>query len=381
MSFRDVSVELTESLSKSTKQSEGIFFTPKEARNTVFKLLDKHSVNPVSILEPSFGSGEFLEDAYERFPDATITGVELNPVLFHSSQRPNLLNQDFLDYTGVHDLILGNPPYFVMEKSSETAKCQTGRPNMFVQFLYKAVRDNLVDNGYLAFVLPTSFFNCAYYEPARRYLFETTTILAVKLLSGKYIDTAQQTFVLLLRKGKRNSNYFVRMNNSLYLIPHYRKLKKLIKGSKTLAELGFEVKTGDVVWNQEKDKLADTGTLLLYSSNFSKGVLQFDPLKAPKKQYIQGFRRTPLTGKTILINRGYGNTTYKLICVLADFPEYYAENHVNVIKPKTPEALAKIESVYASLRDPRTEQFIEFFVGNGALSKTEIETCLPIWTS
>jgi adenine-specific DNA-methyltransferase len=379
MAFRQQSVELTESLSKAEKQDQGIFFTPKEARDVVFEILANHKVRPKSILEPSFGSGEFLEDAYERYPRATITGVELNPTLFQSVQRPNLHNMDFLSYEGKHDLILGNPPYVVIPKTEDTLKCQTGRPNIFVQFLYKAIVSNLTPNGYLAFVLPTSFFNCVYYEPMRRYLFENTTLLAVTPLQGKYMDTAQETFALVLRNGKRNDDFFLRIHESHYVTPYARELAELRTGSKSLAELGYEVRTGDVVWNQEKDNLADTGTLLIYSSNFSKGVLKLGTMTGGKKQYIQNFRRPPLSGKTILINRGYGNAKYKLTAVIADYPAYYAENHVNVIRP-TSEPSATIEAVYASLQDPRTTEFIKYFVGNGALSKTEIEHCLPIWT-
>lgn len=379
MSFRDVSLQLTNSLSKQEKQTQGIFFTPKEARVRIFEILDSHHICPHTILEPSCGSGEFIEDLYTKYKQSTIVGVELNTTLARSIQRPNIYNMDFLTYIGKHDLVIGNPPYFVIEKTDETMKCQTGRPNIFVQFVYKAVRENLTRNGILAFVLPTSFFNCAYYEPTRRYLFENTTLLAVELLPGKYIDTSQNTFVLVLRNGKQNDDYFVSIHNHVYITPFYKELKKLQKGSKTLAELEYSVKTGDVVWNQEKNKLADTGTLLLYSSNFKNGNVTLGNVKAPKKQYIQGFKRQPLTGKTILINRGYGNTTYKLNIVLVDYPSYFAENHVNVIKPLTDGALSIIEKVYASLQNPKTQQFLEYFIGNGALSKSELEHCLPIW--
>lgn len=379
MSFRDASVTLTKSLTKETKQEQGIFFTPKEARDVVFDVLDTYKVKPKSILEPSFGSGEFIEDAYTKYPLAKVTGVELNTTLFHSLDRPNLHNIDFLTYSGKHDLILGNPPYFIIPKTESTTLCQTGRPNMFVQFLYKSIHEHLTAKGYLGFVLPTSFFNCLYYEPMRRYLFQHTTILSAKLLECKYLDTAQDTFALVLRKGKTNDDYFVSLNGNVYMTPYYKELRTLLTSSKSLVELGCDVKTGDVVWNQEKEKMTDDGTLLIYSSNFSKGSIVLGNLKEPKKQYIKGFRRPPLSGKTILINRGYGNTKYKLTAVIADYPSYYAENHVNVIRPLTDEAVSNMDRILTSLRDEKTSQFIQYFVGNGALSKTEIENCLPIW--
>jgi hypothetical protein len=154
----------------------------------------------------------------------------------------------------------------------------------------------------------------------------------------------------------------------------------LILNTKTLSELGFKVSTGEVVWNQEKDKLSDQGVLLIYSSNFKDGVLDVEsPLKDPKKQYIQGFKRPPLSGKVILINRGYGNASYSLKCVLFESNQFYAENHVNVVRPVTKNAEKIIDSVYRSLLSDNTSRFIEYFVGNNALSKSEIESCLPIW--
>jgi adenine-specific DNA-methyltransferase len=319
-----------------------------------------------------------MYDLRDKYPDAEITGVELNPKLFAACELPNIHNIDFLAYDGLHDLIVGNPPYFVIPKSEYTAECQINRPNMFVQFLYKAIKENLTDDGILAFVLPTSLYNSAYYEKMRRYLFENTTLLAVEPLEGDYIDTDQPTFALVLQKGKRNDNFFLQLNGSLYITPHSKELAELLKGSTTLKALKFEVKTGEVVWNQEKEKLSDDGTLLIYSSNFKDGTVVLG-VKEPKKQYITGFHRAPLSGKAILINRGYGNASYKLNTVLVDYPSFYAENHVNVVRPTTALAKRRVQKVFASLNSEKTASFIKYFVGNNALSKSEIEGCLPIW--
>jgi hypothetical protein len=378
MSFRNISIELTNHLDKQTKQSQGIFFTPKEARDRVLDIIKSVYPNPNTILEPCFGSGEFLEDIYSTFPSAVITGVELNQTLFNSSSRPNIYNMDFLEYIGKHDVIIGNPPYFVMKKTKDTELCQTGRPNMFVQFLYKAITTNLNKHGILAFVLPTSFFNCSYYERMRHWLYSNVSILKVELLSGSYIETQQDTFLLVIRNTQpiKEQPFFFRIGvDNIYLTPNYKELPNLIKGTSTLSQLGCSVKTGDVVWNQEKDKLSDTGTLLIYSSNISTGNLVLGNLKLPKKQYITGFNRSPLSGKAILLNRGYGNSKYKLNPVLIEQDSFYCENHINVIRGES-DILSK---VMKSLKDSRTQQFIDLFVGNGALSKSEIEWCLPIW--
>jgi adenine-specific DNA-methyltransferase len=381
MSFRDASIQLTKSLTKQVKQEGGIFFTPKEDRDRLFEILDSFKIQPTSVLEPSFGSGEFLEDLYDKYPDASITGVELNNELFSATKRESVYNMDFLEYFGKHDLIVGNPPFFVMEKNEETMLCQESRPNMFVQFLYKAIEYNLKDGGVLAFILPTSFYNCSYYEKMRRYLAKHTTVLAVEPLNGSYIETQQATFLLVLQEawGSSKSNgFFLERGDSLYLTPCKTELTTLLKNSSTLFELGFEVKTGEVVWNQEKEKLTDEGTLLIYSTNFKDGNIVLG-VNEPKKQYISGFKRPPLSGKAILINRGYGNAAYKLNSVLVDYDSFYAENHVNVVRAKTKESELLIEKVYTSLQSTKTAEFIQMFIGNNALSKNEIESCLPIW--
>ena len=381
MSFRDASIQLTKSLTKQVKQEGGIFFTPKEDRDRLFEILDSFKIRPKSVLEPSFGSGEFLEDLYDKYPDATITGVELNKELFSATNRESVYNMDFLEYFGKHDLIVGNPPFFVMEKNEETVLCQDNRPNMFVQFLYKAIEYNLEEGGVLAFILPTSFYNCSYYEKMRRYLAKHTTVLAVEPLNGSYIETQQATFLLVLQEAygsSKSNDFFLERGDNIYLTPCKTELTSMLKNSSTLFELGFEVKTGEVVWNQEKEKLVDEGTLLIYSANFKDGKIVLG-VNEPKKQYITGFKRSPLSGKAILINRGYGNAAYKLNSVLVDYDNFYAENHVNVVTPKSKESEQFIEKVYASLQSPKTVEFIRMFIGNNALSKSEIETCLPIW--
>jgi hypothetical protein len=59
--------------------------------------------------------------------------------------------------------------------------------------------------------------------------------------------------------------------------------------------------------------------------------------------------------------------------------EFYGENHINVIYPLNEQAEKNIEQVEKSFQNKKTEEFIRYFVGNGALSKTELQTILPIF--
>jgi hypothetical protein len=153
----------------------------------------------------------------------------------------------------------------------------------------------------------------------------------------------------------------------------------MTKTTTTLQSLGFAVKTGDVVWNQEKDKLADEGDLIIYTTNIVDKKIILNNLNENKKQYIQGFKHDPMIGPAILVSRGYGNLYKFSYAVIEEGVAFHGENHINVIYPTTVEAKNHIETVSKSFDNPNTTEFIKYFVGNGALSKTEIETVLPIW--
>jgi len=343
----------------------------------MLELLQKFKVIPSSILEPSFGSGEFLDDIKTIYPNSTLHGVELSKDMYDEYPASStLVNADFLEYhADPVDLVIGNPPYVVT--TIKNPECQTGRGNLFVLFIYKCLTEHMHDGSVLAFVLPTSFYNCSYYEPCRRYISKNATILHVETIDVKYYETGQKTMILILRKeAPKNSNFILSRGNSVYITPEYIELQKSLNNSSTLRELMFSVKTGDVVWNQEKDKLSDIpGTIIIYTSNIVNNTLTYPKLKGGKKQYIQGFVKKPSVGPAIIVSRGYGNNYAFSWTVIPDGMKFYGENHVNVITGPS----EHFNRIVQSLRSEKTQEFIDMFVGNGALSKTELESILPIF--
>jgi type I restriction-modification system DNA methylase subunit len=81
--FSDLSLKLTEKLSKDTIKKSGVYFTPK---NIIEKCMDevlKYTDGvDLTILEPSCGSCEFICESATRFPDANIDGVEFNTTIY-----------------------------------------------------------------------------------------------------------------------------------------------------------------------------------------------------------------------------------------------------------------------------------------------------------
>jgi adenine-specific DNA-methyltransferase len=386
-SFRENSLLMNKKIGREIRKKEGIYFTPLKARQLLFEQLKTLGCKATKILEPSFGSGEFLEDVLQEFPGAALQGVEKNKELFESVLKKKLpiqiSNEDFLTYTNTQkfDLILGNPPYFLIKEVNEN--CMIGRPNIYVAFLYKCLEEHLEEGGYLAFVLPTSLFNCSYYEPMRKYMYNKCAIHFLAKLDVDYYQTQQDTMLIILQKKKDPTHrFFFEKNGCVFLSPFAKELRQLVESASTLAELGFRVKTGEVVWNQEKEKLgANDGTLLIYNTNIVNRELVLDNIKEKDKgQYIKGFKKAPIRQQAILVNRGYGNV-YKFNFIEVKNREFYAENHVNMILSKQKEDERHFPRILQSFKDPRTEQFLSWFTGNGALSATELEKILPIFPS
>jgi len=413
--FRETTKKLNETLSKDVRQAEGIFFTPKKVRDVLFETLKDLGVNPTTVLEPSFGSGEFLLDAKRHFPTAKLVGVEKNETVFKAVSCPNseLTCGDFLTWKGKADCIIGNPPYFVystgetpQEKKAflkENKHIMTGRPNIYVKFLYKCLSEHLEDNGTLAFILPTSLYNCSYYQPTRNYIQKHFTIQHLQTLNDAgFYDTNQDIMLIIIQKKKLNDNFIFRsFDGTIYMSPQAQELTELQKGCTTLSQLGLVAKTGTVVWNQERDKLATSGTPLIYSTNIVKGTLVLNNLRdipsktkeqkakeiadgikkkdmGGKKQYIQGCTEPKETGPVLLVDRGYGNSLH-FNCVRVDLKEFYAENHVNVISPVKPDATQNLDRVLKSLQDDRTMKFVKALMGNGSVSATELNSVIPIF--
>jgi len=415
--FRDVTKKLNETLSKEVRQAEGIFFTPKKVRDLLFEKLKDLGVNPTTVLEPSFGSGEFLLDAKRHFPTAKLVGVEKNETVFKAVTCPGaeLTCGDFLTWKGKADCILGNPPYFVYsagstQKEKDAFKkthnhIMTGRPNIYVKFLYKCLDEHLEDNGFLAFILPTSLYNSSYYQPTRNFIQKYFTIHHLQTLNNAgFYDTNQDTMLIVIQKKKLNDNFIFRsFDGTIYMSPEANELTELQKGCTTLSQLGLKAKTGTVVWNDARDKglLATSGTLVIYSTNIVDGTLVLDNIRyipaktkeqkakeladgikkkdmGGKRQYIQGCTEPKETGPVLLVDRGYGNSL-RLNCIRVDLKEFYAENHVNVIYAVKPDATKHLDRVLKSLQDERTLRFAKALMGNGSVSATELNTVIPIF--
>ena len=393
MAYTQLSYTLTKQLSKIDKQQQGIFFTPPKTIQDNLDLLFPYMKDVRTVLEPSCGSGEYIISLHARYPHVSITGIEKHETIFDSishlqNKQCRLLHQNFLTYQNesLYDMIIGNPPYFVVKKHDVDQKYHPyfeGRPNMFILFIIKSL-SMLKQNGILSFILPKNFLSCSYYTNTRKYICDTCNILHIIECKDPYIETKQDTICLIIRKKKSSNKKYI-VNDCVFGLPaNIRSIKQLYKGSTTLEKLGCNVHVGTVVWNQCKDILTDDSskTRLIYSSDIKDNKLHMKSYSNPdKKNYID---KPGIKKPLLVLNRGYGSGRYSFdYCMIDGEIPYLIENHLICISYKSDidkDALILLyNKIIQSWQDKKTHAFIELYFGNNAMNTKELATVLPIY--
>jgi adenine-specific DNA-methyltransferase len=378
----------------------GQYFTPKTVREALISKLPKMS-NP-KILDPSCGSGEFLLSCADYFDSPSLNGIEIDENLVNIAKtkvKGKIICKDALKIESqpIYDVVIGNPPYFEFKPyksiKNKFRDILNGRANIFSMFV-KLGLDFLKDGGYLAYVIPPSMNNGAYFNKLRKYIHQTANIEYLTILSNeKIFHKAQQSVMLLiLRKGKSTQDYIFERNGIMLFSEEYNQLRKLYEETFSLRDLGYRVKTGTIVWNQHKDKLTNDpngAIVLLWSHNIqnNKLVVPFNEDKKP--QYI----RYPVydNGPAVVVNRVTG-TVSKTRLKSAIVPvgmKYLGENHINIIYKDSSSSdgnlfkvndmpKMSIEQIHKALSSEESIQTIMKISGNTQLSKTELEMLFPI---
>jgi len=398
MNYSILSKNLTDQLSKEDKKKQGIYFTPPLCIHNNLELLKPFISNINNVLEPSCGSGEYIIALQNTFSNINLTAIEQNSVIYNSilslqNENTSIYCQDYLQYPTKtkFDLIIGNPPYYVMKKEDVSKEYYTyfeGRPNIFILFIVKSFT-LLNDNGILSFVLPKSFLNCLYYEKTRKYIFKTFQILYIIECKDKYLETQQETILFIIQKKNviNNEEFIIKIHQNIIFSfqENIIKLKELYKNSKSLNELGFKVSVGNVVWNQCKDILTDdeTKTRLIYSSDINNNnIILKKYSNVEKKNFIN---KSGMIKPIIVINRGYGVGKYKFeYCLINESKEYLIENHLICIEYDNEdithdELIILYNKILLSFQNNKTLQFIQLYFGNNAINTTELNYLLPIY--
>ena len=403
--FSELTIEITKNLTKEEKKDHGIFITPKSIISALYSTVLAHLKNDASsikrILEPSCGTCEIV-----NFCDNNLHGVEIDAIEYHSKiydaikdltfkNNVKLYHEDFLKFKPAndYDLVIGNPPYFVCKKSDvplEYCEYIHGRPNIFGVFILRSLALTR-PGGIIALIIPKSFLNSLYYSKIRNYIKQTCSIIKIDDYSSlnDFIDTDQSTFGLVLQKNTAEvepteCKYSMLFNGNFMFTNNSSELREIFEGATTIEKMGLKVRTGQVVWNEVKDELTnnEADAVLIYNTNISKdNKLELKKFKNDQKgQYIN---RDARSDPVLVVNRGNGNSAYKLNYAVISECSFLVENHLNEIYAPEgmngKQALETYKKIIRSFENPKTKKFIKMFLGNNGLSKTELETIFPIY--
>lgn len=379
-------------------------------------LIDRIPLFPgMRVLDPGVGTGELLRTLLDREPAIEATGWDIDPEVLRAAgqQLPEaaLERRSALeaDPSEDFDLVIANPPYFQLglEPAERTrfSGVISGRANIFALF-FQIGLEQLRPGGRLAFIVPPSMNSGAYFEALREYLIDRTEITDLTILEGNDLFEGANTAIQLLVLEKRPETRDVASRSSPHVFlrevpeagfrrvifcPDPSLLAVEFEGRKTLWELGLEAVTGQVIWNENRDRLVPEdgpGRIpLVWSHSIASGEMAGSPegLGAVKRGK-PGFYETgdggrpPLTGPAIAVNRvvgavGRGELRAALI------PEgvtFIAENHVNLIRPRDEASGIEWVRVLDSLRRPEVADRVRLLTGNTQISARELTHLLPL---
>ena len=341
--------------------------------------------------------------------------------------RPVVRVCDSLEQTPEGDgfeLVVGNPPYGRVTLSprlrEKFRRSLFGHANLCGVFTDLALRFAR-PGGIIAYVTPTSFLAGEYFKALRGLLGREAppvSIDFVKERKGVFADVLQETLLATYQHGgapaagevhfispgpdgsieTRTAGSFNLPENAdrPWLMPRVEAQSALVRQVDELpyrlADYGYTVSTGPLVWNRHKPSLRDRPgngryPLVWAESVRSDGVFEFRADKRNHKPYFEPKANeywVVTEEPCVLLQR----TTAKEQCrrlIAAELPEPFLEehgavvieNHLNMIKPlgKTPKVAPA--ALAALLNSQVVDQVFRCINGSVAVSAYEMEA-LPL---
>ena len=147
------------------------------------------------------------------------------------------------------------------------------------------------------------------------------------------------------------------------------------------------MKTGKLVWNQNKEALTHSATgaiPLIWSHNITlEGIALSNKVERPQFVKTQKSEEGPVIVTNRIIGQP-GRGSLRPAFIPAKF-QFIAENHVNVIYPpnrnsllRTKNADAMFEALVKQLNSSANAEILFSLTGNTQISKNELENLFPI---
>ena len=382
-------------------------------------------------------AGDALQDIAAR-----LRGIELDPfaawitqVLLEASLLPLCVKSgarfpqvitvgDALqhDQMGKFSLVIGNPPYGRVKLTdamrTKYARSLYGHANLYGLFTDLALR--LVErNGVIAYLTPTSFLGGQYFKALRKNLTDDTTPAAFDFIAdrdGVFDDVLQETILvtyqvarskkaaavsLIVPKGIEQAaiesigEIRVPADGGPWIIPRAVKdstyVQVLSKMPARLVDFGYQVSTGQLVWNRHKPQLRQekvNGELpIIWAESVTPAGFRFSAERRNHAPYVELQAQPHLvTDKScVLLQRTTAKEQDRRL-LSAVIPQEFidanggvvVENHLNIIYADKRGEVSP-DAISAILNSEAADRAFRCISGSVAVSAYELEA-LPMPT-
>ena len=317
------------------------------------------------------------------------------------------------------DLVIGNPPYgrvsLTPAQRQRYARGLYGHANLYGVFTDIAVRW-AKPGGLIAYLTPTSVLGGQYFAALRELLARHAPPEAIDFVCsrrGVFEDALQETLLALYRKGgaakpvqvhylkvSSENDAVLQKNGTVtlpadpkepWLAPRSPEQSKLAAAASLmptrLADWGYRVSTGPLVWNRFKDQLVDRPARNCYPLIWAEAVTADGRFvfRADKKNHSPFFKAKPgddwliVREPSVLVQRTTAKEQPRRL-IAAELPKAFmdlhgavvVENHLNMVRPVgTPKVSAP--TLAAVLNSVIVDQVFRCISGSVAVSAFELE--------
>ena len=324
---------------------------------------------------------------------------------------------------GFH-LVVGNPPYGRIRLSPELRRkfrgSLFGHANLYGVFTDLALRFTSVD-GVIAYVTPTSFLAGEYFKALRGMLGREAPPVSIEFIAerkGVFADVLQETLLATYKRGSSSGagqTHFISQGqdgsvarteagpfklpanpSQPWLMPRTRAQSALVHRMGELpcrlADYGYTVSTGPLVWNRHKQSLRDQPgkgrfPLIWAESVRPDGVFSFRAERRNHKPYFEPMANEKWVVTKfpcVLLQRTTAKEQSRRL-IAAELPEAFVEeygavvieNHLNMIKPLNGAPKVDSAALSALLNSKVVDQVFRCINGSVAVSAYELEA-LPL---
>lgn len=387
-------------------------YNEKEIVNIINKNLSGYEIDSFA----AWISQTLLE--LSTFPYFKEKGIKINKIV-HVQDSLDIDNSLYDSF----DLVIGNPPYGKI-KLNDNLKLKYkrslyGHANLYGLFMDLAVR-LAKKNGYVAFVTPTSFLGGHYFKKLRELLVDKAPLVNIDFIedrNGVFSDVLQETALATFCKSKDSNNTSsvneIKTSNSLnnievnlvgsfklnkntdkpWLLPRTKKqlcsFYKAVNMNLYLADYGYEINTGQLVWNRHKSQLRRKYNRSYYPLIWAESILPDGKFlfQARRKNHVpyikvKSDQQYLITNEeSILVQRTTSKEQDKrIIAAILDksFLNKYTngvviENHINIIKKKK-DSILSIEGLNYLLNSKEVDEIFRCISGSVAVSAYEINS-------